>query len=248
VAIVSHIAGEPWVDGPADAERRLMAVGLSTPWSMLLPYSRLSAGERARADVARTLKHGAVVDDFASGLDPLTARATSLGVARYVRECGLEGVVLASCHDRVAEWLRPDWILEAGSGHIVTDSDWPEPAPPRAVWAGGQPADKGPAPAGLLRTRDLEQRQRQALLPGGSLSTRALGGEARGAPMLSGTGLTLDIERAHHEVYDDQLSDLHYKTEPINSSARVYAATLRERGGIPVALLALLPQPGRCGS
>jgi hypothetical protein len=254
--VVSHIAAEPWVDGPDDAVRRLMAVGLgSTASDMLRPYSCLSSGERARADVARALRHGAVIDDFASAVDRGTARAMSAGLARYVRERQLEGVVVAACHEDVKEWLQPDWILDAGSGAIVIDPAWPEPARPRAVWACSQPADKGLSTEGLMRTSDLAQRQKQALLPRGSMPSPF----TSAAPAASGSdsdcgpwdaarpGLTLDIVRVHYEVYEDVFPGLHYK-EGINSSARCYAATDRGRGGIPVAFLALLPQTGARGN
>jgi hypothetical protein len=246
VAVVSQIAAEPWVNGHKEAVRRLFAVGLGTAWRFLRPYADLSSGERARADVARALKHGACIDDFASAVDRVTARAIAIGAARYVRESRLWGVVFASCHDDVTEWLRPNWILDAGSGRIaIVDSDWPEPPAPHAVWAGGRPADKGAVPVDLVRTRDLAGRQLQALLPRRSMpGASAPAAGAWDSPLRPVTVWTLDIERAHFEVYEDIFPDLHYKTAPINKSARVYVATLRECGGIPVGLIALLAQTG----
>ena len=82
MAVVSHIAEQPWVHGSPDALRRLFAVGLGSVRSGLQPYFVLSDGEKARADAARALDSGAGLDNFAAGADLPTARAVAMGIAR----------------------------------------------------------------------------------------------------------------------------------------------------------------------
>ena len=108
-AIVSHFADAD------DATNRLSAVGLNSIPSWLRPYSVLSTGEKFRADLARSIKDGAVVDEYTSVVDRNVARAASHALRRYVDKHGVRNVVLASCHYDIVEWLRPDWVFDTAT-------------------------------------------------------------------------------------------------------------------------------------
>lgn len=99
-------------DSAQDAINRLCGVGLNSIPSWAKPYEVLSAGEKFRADLARSLKNGALVDEFTSTVDRTVAKATSVAVARFIRANDLKGVVLASCHYDIIEWLQPDWVYD----------------------------------------------------------------------------------------------------------------------------------------
>lgn len=101
-----------------DAVERLTGVGLSSIPSMLRPYHVLSTGERFRADMARVLKDGIVVDEFTSVVDRSVAAAVCNGVHKYIHRHKLRRVVFASCHYDIIEWLRPDWCFDLMSGEF----------------------------------------------------------------------------------------------------------------------------------
>lgn len=109
-AIVSHFAS------PEDALDRLMAVGLNSIPSWCRPFHVLSNGEQFRANLARKLKDGAVIDEFTSVVDRNVAKAASVAMRRYVDRKGLKNIVLASCHYDILDWLRPDWYFDTVDG------------------------------------------------------------------------------------------------------------------------------------
>lgn len=111
-AIVSHF------DDANDAVQRLGAVGLNSIPSWMRPYHVLSTGEKFRADLARKLKSGAVIDEFTSVIDRNVAKSCSRALSRYVRENKLTNIVIASCHRDIAEWLEPDWIFDTDNGEM----------------------------------------------------------------------------------------------------------------------------------
>jgi energy-coupling factor transporter ATP-binding protein EcfA2 len=112
-AVASHFPSA------AEAMEKLSAVGLNNISAYVRPYHTLSNGEQHRADMARQLCSGAVIDEFTSVVDRTVARALSVAVRRYVDQSKINGVVLATCHYDVAEWLCPDWIYDAASGQII---------------------------------------------------------------------------------------------------------------------------------
>lgn len=128
-AIVSHF------DSPDDAVNRLMAVGLNSTPSWLRPYHVLSTGEQFRADLARVLNDGALVDEFTSVVDRQVALAASVALARYVREQDWS-VTLASCHRDIAEWLEPDWIYDTLDGSLVVGRHLRRPPIELAIYEG----------------------------------------------------------------------------------------------------------------
>ena len=109
-AIVSHFST------PSEAIDRLMAVGLNSIPSWCRPFQVLSNGEQFRANLARKLENGAVIDEFTSVVDRNVAKAASVAVRRYVDNQNMKGVVFASCHYDILEWLRPDWYFDTVDG------------------------------------------------------------------------------------------------------------------------------------
>ena len=112
-AICSHF------DSAEDAQRRLSAVGLNSIPTWMRPYHVLSTGEKFRADLARRLAHGAVIDEFTSVIDRNVAKACSHALRRYCDNEGLTGLVLASCHYDIIAWLQPDWVFDTGTGRLT---------------------------------------------------------------------------------------------------------------------------------
>lgn len=119
-AIVSHF------DSPDDAINRLCAVGLNTIPSWLRPYHVLSNGEKFRADLARKLKDGAVIDEFTSVVDRNVAKAASVGLRRAVDKAQLKRITLATCHYDVVEWLQPDWVFDIATGVLTPRGSLPK--------------------------------------------------------------------------------------------------------------------------
>ena len=111
-AIVSHFSD------PDTAINRLMSVGLNTIHSWLKPYHVLSFGEQYRAKVARGLKDNAVFDEFTSVVDRDTAKSLSVSVRRFIDREKLKGVVVATCHEDIIEWLQPDWVFNTNTGEL----------------------------------------------------------------------------------------------------------------------------------
>jgi energy-coupling factor transporter ATP-binding protein EcfA2 len=112
-AVCSHFASAD------DARDRLGAVGFNSIPSWMRPYHVLSTGEKFRADTARRLCDGAVVDEFTSVVDRNVAKSCANSIRRYVDQKGLTGLVFASCHYDIIEWLRPDWVFDTSSGMLT---------------------------------------------------------------------------------------------------------------------------------
>ncbi len=113
-SIASHF------DDPTQAQDRLTAVGLNSVPDWLKPYHVLSTGEKFRADMARQLRSGAVIDEFTSTVDRKVATSLSIAIRRRVDLDNLKNIVLATCHFDVIRPLEPDWIFNTISG--VLDS------------------------------------------------------------------------------------------------------------------------------
>ena len=112
-AIVSHFLN------PDDAVNRLGAVGLNTIPSWYKQYSVLSNGEKFRADLARKIKTGAVIDEFTSVVDRNVAKAASVALSRYIIKNNINNVVVSSCHHDIVDWLQPDWVLNTDTGELL---------------------------------------------------------------------------------------------------------------------------------
>ena len=112
-AICSHFGSTD------DAVARLSAVGLNSIPAWLRPHHALSTGEQFRADLAIRLKSGASFDEFTSTVDRNVAKACSYALRRYVDKQQLSGIVVASCHYDIVEWLQPDWVFDTATGQLV---------------------------------------------------------------------------------------------------------------------------------
>lgn len=113
-SILSHF------ESPDDAINKLGSVGLNTVPSWYKPYDVLSNGEKFRADLARKLKSGAVIDEFTSVVDRTVAKAASISLSRYIKANELENVVISTCHQDILDWLEPDWVLDTDTGEFIT--------------------------------------------------------------------------------------------------------------------------------
>jgi len=101
-----------------DAQERLSAVGLNSIPAWMRPYHVLSTGEQFRADLARSLHDGAIIDEFTSVIDRTVAQSCSHALRRYVDNQKLTGIVLASCHYDIIPWLQPDWVFDTRTGQL----------------------------------------------------------------------------------------------------------------------------------
>lgn len=99
-----------------DAVERLYAVGLSSVPTWLKTYDVLSNGEKFRADLARALRDGALIDEFTSVVDRNVAKAASRSLGKYVRAGKVRRIVLATVHRDVLPWLEPDWVIDTDAG------------------------------------------------------------------------------------------------------------------------------------
>lgn len=95
-----------------EAMDKLAAVGLNSVPAWCRPYHVLSNGEQFRARMARMLESNSSFDEFTSVVDRSVARSCSNAIQRHIRKANLRGVVLATCHYDVIEWLQPDWVFD----------------------------------------------------------------------------------------------------------------------------------------
>jgi GNAT superfamily N-acetyltransferase len=111
-AVASHF-------GTAEAAiERLTAVGLNSVPSWCKPFHVLSNGEQFRAALAAAVGSDTAFDEFSSVVDRIVAKSTSHALQRYIRASGMSGVVFASCHRDIAEWLLPDWTFDTLTGEF----------------------------------------------------------------------------------------------------------------------------------
>lgn len=97
----------------------LMRLGLSSIPSLCRPYHVLSTGEKHRADIAKTLKDGCVIDEFTSVCNRDLAQSISVGVRNVIDHFGYKNVVIATCHEDVINWLEPDWVANTLTRRLV---------------------------------------------------------------------------------------------------------------------------------
>ena len=112
-----------------DAIDRLGAVGLNSVPTWGKPYHVLSTGEKFRADLARSLHSGAVIDEYTSTVSRTVAKSASRSMRKWVDRNPVENIVVATCHYDVVEWLQPDWIIDTDAGEFrvgkeVHDEQW----------------------------------------------------------------------------------------------------------------------------
>lgn len=103
-------------DDAIDANERLSAAGLMSVPDWVKPFHVLSNGQQFRANLARSLHNDARIDEFTSVIDRNVAKAASAAMARYVRKNNVTGIVLATCHRDILEYLEPDWVIDTDLG------------------------------------------------------------------------------------------------------------------------------------
>jgi len=111
-AIISHFKS------PDDGINKLSAVGLNSIPTWYKPYHVLSNGEKFRADLSRSIKDNASIDEFTSVVDRNVAKAASVSLSKYIKNNNIKNVVLATCHEDVLDWLEPDWVINTNNGEV----------------------------------------------------------------------------------------------------------------------------------
>jgi ABC-type ATPase with predicted acetyltransferase domain len=107
----------------------LARAGLAEGEAMLRRSDELSEGQRHRFTIALAMETAdpsapILLDEFGSTLDRLTARSLARAAARWARAEG-RTLILASAHDDLIDWLRPDVLVRvplAGKIGIQHDS------------------------------------------------------------------------------------------------------------------------------
>ena len=113
--IVSHFATVE------DARECLHAVGLNSIPIWRLPYYALSNGQKFRADLARSLYDGSVIDEYTSVVDRSVAISASKSLRNHLDRSGVRNIVISTCHRDVLDWLQPDWVIDTDAGDYVLD-------------------------------------------------------------------------------------------------------------------------------
>jgi len=130
--------GKPIVEqfqgGFSDAQGWMCAVGLSSVPTWCKPFDVLSVGEKYRVNVARALaanmdaggKTPLIFDEWTSELDRGVARSLCVSLRRRLDARSAAGrehppLLLATCHEDVEEFLKPDVVIvcQAGKKPIV---------------------------------------------------------------------------------------------------------------------------------
>lgn len=95
----------------------LSHVGFSSPPSWLLPFNKLSNGQKFRAEIARILlenKKLTIIDEFTSVIDRNVAKIGCAAIQKQIRKSNKK-IIAVSCHYDIIEWLQPDWYYDVGS-------------------------------------------------------------------------------------------------------------------------------------
>ena len=107
---------------------KLSAVGLNSVPTWGRPYHVLSNGEQFRARMAAMLNSNTSFDEFTSVVDRNIAKSCSHALQRQIRNDKLTGVVFATCHYDITEWLQPDWVFDTLTSSLtVGRSLWRRP-------------------------------------------------------------------------------------------------------------------------
>lgn len=91
---------------------KLSSVGLNSIPSWCRPYHVLSNGEQFRARMAMMLDNNTSFDEFTSVVDRTVAKSSCHAIQRYIRQQDMKGIVFATCHRDIIEWLQPDWVYD----------------------------------------------------------------------------------------------------------------------------------------
>ena len=107
-----------------EAETRLLAAGLNSIPQWLLPYDKLSNGQKYRSDVARLIQDNIVFDEWTSVIDRNTAKSLSTSIQKYIRKEDLRGVIFACPHHDIIDYLRADWIYFTDTMTLEINGDF----------------------------------------------------------------------------------------------------------------------------
>lgn len=118
-AVVSHFPSAK------EGIENLTAVGFNSIPAWARPYHVLSMGEKFRATLARGLLSNSQHDEFSSVVDRMVAKSVSVALRRHIDRSKLTGVVLASCHYDIVEWLCPDWVFDTATGALLPRGSLP---------------------------------------------------------------------------------------------------------------------------
>lgn len=124
IAIISNFAKIGAT--PKEASMALCAVGLSTIPSWIRPYSALSTGEKARANLAISLldfelngnSEYLCYDEFTSTVNRQVAMSMATSVRKYIIKHNLK-VIFASCHYDIIPALKPQWVFNPQDGETL---------------------------------------------------------------------------------------------------------------------------------
>jgi ABC-type iron transport system FetAB ATPase subunit len=226
--------------------QQLDAVGLSRG-AWLLPFDRLSSGERELAAVAYALTAGeafgagdaqtaqltlVVADEFTSALDDRAAHAFAARLAAYVRARPHLRLLVAGVREQELRGaLRPDWAYGVLAGHLELFSDAATaPASPPPPAASPPPAAGDAAAVAALFTPPTVRLVVRALPPGIKSKDRHL--EASGAAAL----------------WSRLFEPHHYLDSDIGRNPTCYVCRLDDDsggvGGEPVGFVAVATAPG----
>lgn len=106
-----------------DASKRLLGAGLNSIPMWLTPYNILSTGQKYRADLAKSINDGVVFDEFTSVIDRNTAKSLSNSIQKFIRKEDIKGIVFASVHKDVEEYLKPDWVYDTDTKKYIVNGD-----------------------------------------------------------------------------------------------------------------------------
>lgn len=121
-----------------DAATDLLQAASLDLLTAMRPYETLSAGEQARADMARVLALGVnsckvlILDEFTSLVDRATAMKMAKGLQQLINQRKLQApIVVVSCHSDFVRKsvLEPDWIFETHNHRLFTAQVPEQPEP-----------------------------------------------------------------------------------------------------------------------
>lgn len=98
--------------------RLLSQVGLADAYLYLRRFKELSAGQQYRAMLADLIRRGcnvAIIDEFCSTLDPITAHTVAVSLAKMARNTGLTAVLAAPHISLFVDGLQPDQLITVSS-------------------------------------------------------------------------------------------------------------------------------------
>jgi ABC-type ATPase with predicted acetyltransferase domain len=107
-----------------DAEERLLGAGLASIPTWLKPYSVLSNGEKHRADLARIVSNGVVVDEFISYVDNNAALGVANSIGKYIRKNDFKSCVFATLNREIIEYIDPCWVYDTDTRKLTINKKY----------------------------------------------------------------------------------------------------------------------------